>query len=396
MARIRRETAKLERELRTEAEIERTRLRAAFTQTYAFMVFLGLDGTVIEANRAAIEGSGFTREQVVGRKFWEPWWSSLPKEAEILKTSIVRVAGGESIREECQYCMADGKVRFADRTLTAVKDESGRVVMIVATGLDITEAKELRTRLEEKVQERTSELVETEANLRAVTGRLLQIQDEERRCIARELHDSAGQILAALKMNLASAEPRILELSSGLGKNIGDSIVLVDELSRELRTMSYLLHPPLLDEAGLESALRWYVDGFAERSKIKVEFDLDPEVGRLPREMETAIFRMVQECLTNVHRHSASATANIRISRDSQTVHLEVRDQGKGIPGGGFRQSGPAKPGVGIQGMRERVRQLGGQLKIRSGESGTAIMASLPLREAPIQPALVDVLEAAS
>jgi PAS domain S-box-containing protein len=396
MARIRRDAAKLEGELRSEAEIERTRLQAAFSQTYAFMVFLSLDGTVIDANRAAIEGAGFTREQVVGRKFWEPWWSALPKEMEILKTSIQRVAGGESVREECQYCMADGSIRFADRTLTAVRDESGSVVMIVATGLDITEAKEFRNRLEERVHERTAELMETEANLRSVTGRLLQIQDEERRRIARELHDSAGQVLAALKMNLASAEPGILKLSSGLGKNVSDSILLVDELSRELRTISYLLHPPLLDEAGLESALRWYVDGFAERSKIKVEFDLDPELGRLPREMETAIFRMVQECLTNVHRHSGSATANIRISRDSKAIQLEVSDQGKGIPGGDCHISRRAKPGVGIQGMRERVRQLGGQFEIRSGDAGTTIVANFPVPDAVTQPVPADALEAAS
>jgi PAS domain S-box-containing protein len=396
MARIRRDAAKLERKLRSEAEVERTRLRGAFTQTYAFMVFLSPDGTVIDANRAAIEGAGFTREQIVGRKFWEPWWSSLPKEAEILRTSVQSAARGESVREECQYCMADGTIRFADRTLTAIKDESGNVAMIVATGLDITEAKELRNRLEERVRERTAELMETEASLRTVTGRLLQIQDDERRRIARELHDSAGQILAALSMNLVPVESKILELSPGLGKNVSDSIVLVDELSRELRTMSYLLHPPLLDEAGLDSALRWYVEGFAERSKIHVEFDLDPEVGRLPREMETAIFRLVQECLTNVHRHSGSPTANIRISRNSRAIRVEVCDRGKGIPGGGFAMSGPAKPGVGIQGMRERVRQLGGQIDIRSGDAGTAIVASFPVQEAVKQPIFMDTLEAAS
>jgi PAS domain S-box-containing protein len=396
MARIRRDAARVERELRSETEIERTRLRAAFTQTYAFMAFLSPDGTVVDVNRAASEVAGFTREQIVGRKFWEPWWSSLPKEVELLKTSIPKVARGGSVREECQYCMADGTIRFADRTLTAVKDESGSVVMIVATGLDITEAKELRNRLEERVNERTNELVEKEANLRAITGRLLQIQDEERRRIARELHDSAGQILAALSMNLTPVESEILQLSPGLGKNVSDSILLVDELSRELRTMSYLLHPPLLDEAGLESALRWYVDGFADRSKISVELNLDPEVGRLPREMEMAIFRLVQECLTNVHRHSGSATAGIRISRDSQGVRAEVSDQGKGIPGGGFPLSGPAKPGVGIQGMRERVRQLGGQIEIRSGDPGTTIVANFPLRETATPPVLVDVVEAAS
>ncbi len=379
MARIRRQAETVERELRAEAETERTRLRAAFSQTYAFMAFLTPDGTVMEANHAAVEGGGFIPEQVLGRKFWEPWWSPLPQETELTKNSVRKAAKGQSVREDCQYCLADGTVRVADRTLTPVRDESGNVALIVATGLDITEAKELRTGLEEKVKERTAELVEAEASLRMVTGRLLLAQDEERRRIARELHDSAGQLLVALSMNLVPLESMIPELSPEFGKNITDSIFLVDELSRELRTMSHLLHPPLLDEAGLESALTWYVDGFAERSKIKVEFSFDRKLGRLPLEMETAIFRLVQECLTNVHRHSGSPSASIRIGREAQAVMVEVRDQGKGIPGVVLRSSGPPKPGVGIQGMRERVRQLGGQFEIRSEGAGTTIAATFPI-----------------
>jgi PAS domain S-box-containing protein len=370
MARVRREAAETERVLRSQAEVERTRLKAAFTQTYAFMAFLSTDGTVIDANRAAIEGSGFDRGQIVGRKFWECWWAPLPHETEIAKA-----AAGGSIREECQYCFADGTVRAADRTLTPIRDERGDVVMIVATGLDITEARELRERLEIKVGERTAELMQTEASLRQVTGRLLQAQDEERRRIARELHDSAGQLLVALSMNLVPLEAHLQKIGSEFGKRLTDSVYLVDELSRQLRTMSHLLHPPLLDEAGLASALAWYVDGFAERSKIKVNFHFHPAVGRLSPEMETTIFRLVQESLTNVHRHSGSSSADIRISRDGGLVVVEVSDEGKGIPEAAVRASTVSKPGVGIQGMRERVRQLGGELEIRSLDSGTTVRA---------------------
>ena len=378
-ARLRREAEKVEKALRAEAENERTRLRAAFTQTYAFMVFLGCDGTILDANHAALEAAGLVREQVVGRKFWQPWWSPLPQETEILQSSVQRAAAGESVREECKYCLADGAIRVADRTLAPVKDEDGNVLMIVATGLDITEARELRNRLENKVKERTAELQEAEGSLRAMNARLLRLQDEERRRIARELHDSAGQLLAALSMNLVPLESKLGELSSDLGRPITDSIFLVDELSRQLRTMSHLLHPPLLDEAGLAAALAWYVDGFAERSKIKVSFAYDQTMGRLPRETETAIFRVVQECLTNVHRHSGSASVTVRISRDAQSFRVEVSDQGKGIPGGNILMSGPAKPGVGIQGMRERIRQLGGKIEINSAPTGTTVVATFPI-----------------
>ena len=154
------------------------------------------------------------------------------------------------------------------------------------------------------------------------------------------------------------------------------------ELSRELRTISHLLHPPLLDEAGLPSAVRWYVEGFAERSKIRVSLDLDTNLGRLSSECETAIFRLVQECLTNIHRHSGSLTASISISRTPRQVRVEVRDQGKGISVQKQRDAGAMKRGVGIQGMQERVRQLGGRLQINSGKGGTSVVAILPTETA--------------
>jgi signal transduction histidine kinase len=159
---------------------------------------------------------------------------------------------------------------------------------------------------------------------------------------------------------------------------------LVKELSRELRTISHLLHPPLLDEAGLASAVQLYVEGFAERSKIAVELEVSPELGRLSPEAETAIFRIVQECLTNIHRHSGSSRASIRIARDLKDVRVEVRDQGKGIPAGKRPNSPTFKIGVGIQGMKERMAQLGGQFEIRSGKNGTVVVASLPVTKTSV------------
>ena len=240
--------------------------------------------------------------------------------------------------------------------------------------------KSLRAELELRVKERTGDLERAEAGLRALSGRLLQAQDEERRRIARELHDSAGQLLAALSMTLAPLQQKLKGGDPELSRPVAESLEMVSELSQELRTLSHLLHPPLLDEAGLPSALRWYVEGFAERSKIPVDIEVDSELERLSPEMETTIFRIVQESLTNIHRHSASPTASIRLNCDTENVSLEIRDKGKGMPDWiGRNSSGPLKPGVGIQGMRERVRQLGGTFQIDSGAHGTLVLATLPI-----------------
>jgi signal transduction histidine kinase len=260
------------------------------------------------------------------------------------------------------------------------------VVIVVIAEANLRERDRLRNAagaLEEKVQERTAALDHANHSLRHLTARLLNLQDEERRRIARELHDNAGQALTALAMNLGAVAEDLGQLMKTAGK-VADSAGMVRQMSDDIRTMSYLLHPPLLDEMGLAPALRWYVEGFAERSKIAVDLKCSKEFGRLPREVETAIFRIVQECLINIHRHSGSATAAVQIAWLDGQVRLEITDHGKGIsPQMRDQMESGGTVGVGVRGMRERVRQLGGSLKISSDDAGTGtrIVVRLPAAE---------------
>lgn len=214
---------------------------------------------------------------------------------------------------------------------------------------------------------------------RRLSGRILTLQDDERRRIARELHDSLGQYLAALKMHLD-----ILALSSDKQPElIAECTGIVEQSLKETRTISHLLHPPLLDEAGFGSAARWYVDGFAQRSGIDVNLVLPPTFGRLRRDVEIALFRVLQEALTNVHRHSESPKVDIQVSLDNQFAQMKIQDFGHGIPAGTLRQllDGRARTSVGIAGMRERARELGGSLQITSDSTGTVLRLTLPLED---------------
>jgi signal transduction histidine kinase len=241
--------------------------------------------------------------------------------------------------------------------------------------------------LERKVQERTSALTRANQSLnvanetfRELSVQVLRMQDDERRRISSELHDSIGQLLAALGMNIARVHSESHKLSSEAARAVSENAVMVTEISKEIRTLSHLLHPPMLDEIGLSSALRWYVDGFAERSKVSVKLDLPDDLARLPKEAELTIFRMIQECLTNIHRHSGSNSAAIQVRHEHHLIKIEIKDQGKGISAeklADFTVSGRA--GVGLRGMRERLRQLAGTLEIRSDATGTTVIATLPL-----------------
>jgi two-component system NarL family sensor kinase len=215
------------------------------------------------------------------------------------------------------------------------------------------------------------------------------VQDEERRRIARELHDSAGQILAAIKMSVASvrrmgnAVPNFLQLADDLD-------ALSDEALREIRTTSYLLHPPLLDEAGFASAARWFVEGFSKRSGIHVQLGVSDDIGRLPGNVDLVLFRVLQEALTNVHRHARCSDVCIGLTMQDGEIMLHVSDNGCGFSEErlqSFRES-RGNVGVGLAGMRERVRELGGRLEIQSDASGTRLQARVPAPGAQRTPAV--------
>jgi two-component system, NarL family, sensor histidine kinase FusK len=230
-----------------------------------------------------------------------------------------------------------------------------------------------------------SERTQAEYALRKLSGRLLQLQDDERRRLGRDLHDSAGQMLAALQMNLAALRHRCEAIDRKSSDLLTDSMEMADRVIKEIRTVSYLLHPPLLDEAGLASALRWYVEGLAQRSRMKIDLNLSPSLGRLSQDLEIAIFRIVQESLINVHRHSGSSSAGIEIGIDGNQVFVKVQDRGKGIPAE-FLDLGstlPAALGVGIRGIAERVRELGGSVRIRRTFPGTSVEVMLPVVRPP-------------
>lgn len=224
-----------------------------------------------------------------------------------------------------------------------------------------------------------AELHRKTRQLEALNGKITTLQEEERRRIARDLHDSVGQLLAAISMNHTIVQSEGDRLSARAAKCVAENAGMVQEVSKQIRTISYLLHPPLLDEAGLAPALRCYIDGFARRSNIDVQLAISEDFGRFAPQVEISIFRIVQECLTNIHRHSGSQTAEIRVVREKTYLRVEIEDAGRGMSP---QASGSGEAGVGLLGMRERLRVLGGSLDIRSRGKGTMLTAVIPVPQA--------------
>jgi signal transduction histidine kinase len=236
-----------------------------------------------------------------------------------------------------------------------------------------------RMQLKFRVRQKTAQLQQSNRDLRDLSVRLLRVQDDERRRIARDLHDSTGQAVTALKLELACIERELAARDAELARRLASCMEDARLISDELRTISYLLHPPLLDELGLASALRWYVDGFQKRSGINVNLNLNI-AERQPPEMETMLFRVVQECLINVHRHSGSKTASIRLSQSQGQLVMEIEDQGKGLTAEELSGiAAGAMLGVGLRGIRERIKDFGGELEVLSSGQGTMVKATIPI-----------------
>src|ERR1700686_1499199 len=388
------ERRRSERALRESEE----RFRAIVETTPECVKLVGIDGTLLHMNPPGLAMVGATYpEMVVGKNVYDIIAAHDREKFRIFNEDVCH---GKRGTLEFDIVGLDGVGHHMETHAAPMTMSNGSVVQLAVTS-DITERvrgretlrkneEQLRTLaddLEKQVRARTQELearnaevLQQSEQLRELSNRLLQTQDDERRHIARELHDSAGQIIVALGMNLASMTRYVAKLPV-MGKTVEDSQNLIQQLSKEIRTTSYLLHPPLLDENGLPEAGRWYMEGLVERSGLHIKLDIAEDFGRLNRETELAMFRIVQECLTNIHRHSGSKTAKIRLSRNAESVSLEIQDEGKGMAGHKLDGVRAHLSGVGITGMRERVRHLDGAMDINSNANGTKISVKLPASE---------------
>jgi len=361
------------------------------------IVSKSLDGIITSWNRGAERLFGYTADEAIGRHIT----LIVPHDRrDEERTILERLRRGERVEHfETVRVRKDGTMLDISLTISPVKNDTGRVIGASKVARNITERKRVELALREseerfraladelevqvrvrtqELEQRNIEVLEQAEQLRELSNRLQQSQDNERRRLVRELHDSAGQIVTALGINLANMSQRLAH-NPRLAEAIDDSRDLLQQLSKEIRTLSYLLHPPLLDENGLSDAIRWYIQGLSERSDLCINLSVSENFGRLSGEMELAFFRIVQECLTNIHRHSGSKKALIRLSRETDGILLEIQDEGKGISSDRLAAIRTQRSGVGITGMRERVRHLGGAMNIASSDRGTKISFAFPL-----------------
>jgi PAS domain S-box-containing protein len=345
------------------------RWRLIFENSAIGIVLADPSGRFVEANRAFQELVGYTNQELRTLTYVD-----ITHEADLRRSAeaVHDLASGtmREVQLEKRYRHKDGRFIWVRATGTVIPGSDRSHWYMIGLVEDVTARKSTQKELDASVSQ-----------LHTLAGRLMHAQDDERRRIARMLHETTAQDLAALKMHLVRLSRTAGALTDADRSLLTESITFAEQSMQEIRTLSYLLHPPFLDETGLLAALRWYVAGYAERSGVSVDLDLPEDLERLPMDTETALFRVVQESLINIHRHAGSRTARIRLRSDAESLVLEIADSGHGMPAAALThiRGGGGGAGVGIAAMSERLERLGGRLDIESSDQGTTVRARLPL-----------------
>jgi PAS domain S-box-containing protein len=366
------------RSVRAQVKFVRNQLQDFFVEAPSAMALLsGPDHRFVFANRAYLKLAGRGLNEIVGQ-FVKDALPELVDQGFLDLLNRVYQTGevfAASARKVSLTRAGKKQTIYVDFTYFPMRDLAGEIEGILFQGIDVTDHVLALFKMEKRVSERTRKLERAERSMRALNHELMLARDEESRRISLDLHDSVGQLIAALQWKLVSAQGIVYD--SEVAGHIAVCLGLAEDISREIRTMSHLLHPPLLDEAGLSPALHSYIEGMRERSGLTVFMEIDSDLGRLSQDLELAVFRIVQEALTNIHRHARTSEAFVRIHLVSASLLVEIEDRGQGIAD--FTSLDRQRMGVGLRGMRERIRRLSGQFQVRSGEKGTAVKATFPV-----------------
>jgi PAS domain S-box-containing protein len=365
--------------LRAQVKFVRNQLRDFFVEAPAAMALLsGPDHRFVFANRAYLKMAGRGRNEIIGQ-FVKNALPELVDQGFLDLLNRVYQTGevfAASAREVSLTRASKKQTIYVDFTYFPMRNVAGEIEGILFQGIDVTDHVLALCELEKRVSERTRRLERAERSMRALNHELMMARDEESRRISLELHDSVGQLIAALQWKLVSAQG-IVDSQATVAGYIAVCLGLAEDISKEIRTISHLLHPPLLDEAALSPALHSYIEGMRERSGLAVFLEIDSDLVSLSQDLEMAVFRIVQEALMNIHRHARTSEAFVRIHLVSSSLLVEIEDRGQGIPD--FTSLDRQRMGVGLRGMRERVRRLSGKFQVRSGKKGTTVKATFPV-----------------